>query len=117
MLSSTGHAAAYAIKVTFIRSPGPRSRATSGMSTTAGIGRRNSTRAHVALRTPGTLPRIRPHGTATATAVASPAAHASSVAARSVRNRGLAARPAARASTVEASGSTDRLNTPEPPSS
>jgi hypothetical protein len=64
----------------------------------------------------GTLPRIRPHGTATATAVASPAAHASSVAARSVRNRGLAARPAARASTVEARGSTDRLNTPELPS-
>src|ERR1035441_2385456 len=98
------------------RGRGRGSRATSGMSAPAGIGRRNSPPARVAMRTPGTLPSTRPHGTATAIVMASPAAHASIVPARSPRNRGLPAKPTARASTVEASGRTDWLIAPLRPS-
>ncbi len=63
--------------------------------------------ASVALRTPGRLPSSTPPGTASATAMAIPIAQAARVAATSPRNPGLAASPAVRASTVEASGSTD----------
>ena len=86
------------------------------MSATEGMGRRNSTKARVAARTPGRLPSTTPAGTATATAMASPSAQAPIVAATSARNCGLAASPAARASTVEASGSTAGLMTPARPS-
>src|SRR5215470_6807982 len=86
------------------------------MSATEGMGRRNSTMARVAARTPGRLPSTTPAGTATATAMASPSAQAPMVAATSARNRPLTASPAARASTVEASGSTARLMTSARPS-
>src|SRR5215471_16371285 len=88
---------------------------TSTMSATEGMGRKNSTMARVAARTPGRLPSTTPAGTATATAMASPSAQAPMVAATSARNRPLTASPAARASTVEASGSTARLMTPARP--
>src|SRR4029077_15670948 len=85
------------------------------MSATEGMGRRNSTMARVAARTPGRLPSTTPAGTATTTAMARPSAQAPMVAATSARNCPLTASPAARASTVEASGSTARLMTPTRP--
>ena len=93
-----------------------RTSATSGISATDGIGRRNSTIARVALRTPGTLPSARPMGTATATVMTIPIAHASSVAERSVRNWVLATNPTVWPSTVDINGRADLLSTPVMPS-
>jgi hypothetical protein len=75
------------IRVSVIRSPEPTTRLTSRMSATEGTGRRNSTMARVANRTPGRLPRMSPSGTAITVASSSPRAHAATVAPRSARNR------------------------------
>src|SRR6201992_1769520 len=116
VLYRTGQIAPYTISVTDIRSPGPSQRLTSRISATEGIGRRNSTTARGAPRTPGRLPSSTPTGTPMITVTASPAAQASTVAPRSARNRPLPSSVTAWPSTVEVSGSTDFGMTPITPS-
>src|SRR6201996_2714701 len=117
VLYRTGQIAPYTISVTDIRSPGPSQRLTSRISATEGIGRRNSTTARVATRTPGKLPSSTPTGTPMPSGPAGPAAQASTVAARSARNRPLPSSVTAWPRTVEVSGRTDLGITPITPSS
>ncbi len=73
------------------------SRATSGISATDGIGRRNSTTERVAASMIGTLPSSRPSGTAITAARPSPMAQASALVRACAWNRAsrssVAARP------------------------
>ena len=71
--------------------------------------------ALVATRTPGRLPSSTPSGTPTATVMASPTAHASTVAPMSAMNRPLPASSTVRHSTEEVSGSAARLMMPSRP--
>src|SRR3569833_3347477 len=101
VLSSTGHTHAYRTKVTFDSSPMPSSSVNTGSSASAAVLRASSSSGCRNRATGRYQPISRPSGTATATAIANPAADRPTQANKNTTNR------PARASSQSARRSSD----------